>query len=286
MNEQHPTLVELNASTTSRNVFCTHPAGGGLHAYRVMAARLEDTVKVYGLECPAIYADESFGSVPELAALHVETIQHVQPHGPYLLFGTCSGGPFAFEIASQLAMQGESVERVVMFGSHDLGGFDPSLTNRYRFLEEHVIKRVGNKFGDLDWDGFEAMDRQSVCAIITEQVIARNEGYQLPDPAWIRKFLESLCMTQTATRRYRAPKTALNIDLYRQPRGERPADAQREWCDWDELTHGTLTVIPHAPNLRPGDDIMHEPHVEALVASLKKNVLAEASRAVDVAEKA
>ncbi|MBB6244695.1 thioesterase domain-containing protein [Rhodanobacter sp. MP1X3] len=285
MNDHHPTLVELNASAVPRNVFCTHTVGGGLGGYKMLAARLEDAAKVYGLEDPSIYADESFASVPELAALHVETIQQIQPHGPYLLFGTCSGGPLAYEIACQLAMQGEVVERVVMFGSHDQGGFDPAHTDRHRFLVEYLFENYGMRLSDLDWDGFETMDRGSVCAIVTDQIVARNKKHRLPDPIWIRKYLESLCMTRAATSRYRAPKSALNIDLYRQPRGERPADAHREWCDWDDLTYGTLTVIPHAPALRPGDDILADPHLEAIVASLRQNALVGVSRVADIQEK-
>lgn len=286
MNDRHPTLVELNASTQPRSVFCTHPAGGGLGAYKALAARLQDTVKVYGLECPVIYADESFASVQELAALHVKTIRQVQPNGPYLLFGTCSGGAFAYEIAYQLAMQDEVVERVVMFGSHDLGGFDPAFTDRYRFLRgKPLLAQLGINLDDLDWDGFETMDRRSVCTVIAEQVVARNKKHLLPDPVWIRKYLESLSMTQAATRHYSPPKSALSVDLYRQPRGERPADAHREWCDWNELTHGPFTVIPHAPAMRPGDDILDEHYVEVLVASLKQNVLARAPRPIGVSEK-
>lgn len=286
MNIHHPTLIELNASTQPRNVFCTHPTGGGLGAYKTLAARLQDTVKIYGLECPVIYADESFATVQELAALHVKTIRQVQPSGPYLLFGTCSGGPFAYEVACQLAALGEVVERVVMFGSHDLGGFDPAYTDRYRFLRKKpLLAQLGINLDDLDWDGFETMDRRSVCTIIADQIVARNKNHPLPDSLWIRKYLESLSMTQAATRHYQPPKSSLNIDLYRQPRGERPADAHREWCDWNELTHGTFTVIPHAPALRPGDDILDERNVEVLVASLKQNALAGASRAINVPEK-
>jgi len=66
---------------------------------------------VYGLWVPD---DEPFSFEP-LAARHVEEIQRVQPHGPYILGGFSFGGVVAFEVARQLMAKNEEIARLVLF---------------------------------------------------------------------------------------------------------------------------------------------------------------------------
>jgi thioesterase domain-containing protein/acyl carrier protein len=47
--------------------------------------------------------------IKALAAHYLDKIQSVQPDGPYLLGGVCSGGTIAFEMAQQLQTQGQQV---------------------------------------------------------------------------------------------------------------------------------------------------------------------------------
>ncbi|HEX6137581.1 MAG TPA: AMP-binding protein [Casimicrobiaceae bacterium] len=51
------------------------------------------------------------------AALHVEAIRGVQPHGPYYLGGQCNGGLVALEIARLLEARGERVASLVLLGA-------------------------------------------------------------------------------------------------------------------------------------------------------------------------
>jgi thioesterase domain-containing protein len=97
-----PTVVELNKSLAQKNIFCFHTFGGGINFYEGLAGLINDVTRVYGLEEPYIYDDFEYDSFPELASYHVETIRSIQPHGPYLFFGYCSGGPLAYEVAAQL----------------------------------------------------------------------------------------------------------------------------------------------------------------------------------------
>lgn len=50
----------------------------------------------------------------EMAAAHIEAMRTVQPQGPYLLGGFCSGGMIAFEMARQLRAQGEAVKLLAL----------------------------------------------------------------------------------------------------------------------------------------------------------------------------
>ncbi|HCI82956.1 MAG TPA: non-ribosomal peptide synthetase, partial [Ktedonobacter sp.] len=53
-------------------------------------------------------------SIEEMATAHIQAIRAVQPQGPYLLGGFCNGGLIAYEMARQLVMQGEEIERLVL----------------------------------------------------------------------------------------------------------------------------------------------------------------------------
>ena len=51
----------------------------------------------------------------ESAAIdYLEEVRKVQPEGPYILAGFCSGGTIAYEMAQQLIDEGEKVSHIVM----------------------------------------------------------------------------------------------------------------------------------------------------------------------------
>jgi thioesterase domain-containing protein len=53
-------------------------------------------------------------SVEEMAKHYVSEMRSVQPHGPYLIGGHCSGSWVAFEMAHQLQALGERVDLLVL----------------------------------------------------------------------------------------------------------------------------------------------------------------------------
>jgi len=53
-------------------------------------------------------------SLEQIAADYVLLIREAQPHGPYILFGLCTAGIIAYEVARQLRQAGEPVALVVM----------------------------------------------------------------------------------------------------------------------------------------------------------------------------
>lgn len=61
-------------------------------------------------------------SVEEMARHYIRELKLLQPHGPYLLAGGSMGGMIAFEVARQLQLQGDAVERLIMFDT-----FGPNL---------------------------------------------------------------------------------------------------------------------------------------------------------------
>jgi len=56
----------------------------------------------------------SYARVEAWAAGHVDEVRTIQPRGPYILGGICSGGVVAFEVAQQLQAQGQQVALLAM----------------------------------------------------------------------------------------------------------------------------------------------------------------------------
>src|SRR5262245_1819454 len=85
--------------------------------YVNLSRRLGADQPVYGLKSRGLDEREELGSIEEMAAQYVADLRAAQPSGPYYLGGYCFGGNVAYEMARQLAEQGESVALVALIDS-------------------------------------------------------------------------------------------------------------------------------------------------------------------------
>jgi thioesterase domain-containing protein len=78
-----------------------------------------------------------------MATHYIKEIQTVQPHGPYFLGGYCMGGAVAYEMAQQLAAQGEQVALLALIESThpSYPSFLPTTTPLHLLLYR-VIARI------------------------------------------------------------------------------------------------------------------------------------------------
>ncbi len=105
--------VVLLAGSGADHVFCVHAGDGAVSQYRALARQLAPEVTVYGVT--AIDLQARVVPMPWLEAIaagYVDQVRQVQPSGPYHLAGWSSGGLLAYEMACQLAAQGERVGSV------------------------------------------------------------------------------------------------------------------------------------------------------------------------------
>ncbi|HWH71852.1 MAG TPA: AMP-binding protein, partial [Candidatus Sulfotelmatobacter sp.] len=103
-------LVEIQAQGTRPPLFLVHGAGGGMFwGYVNLSRCLGPNQPVYGFKSRGLDGEEEYGSIKEMAAHYVADLRLMQPHGPYYLGGYCFGGNVAFEMARQLAEQGQPV---------------------------------------------------------------------------------------------------------------------------------------------------------------------------------
>jgi hypothetical protein len=268
-------IVELNESSAHRIVFCVHPAGGGVSYYEGLARALEPHAKFYALEEPFIYGDFAYDSLPELAEYHVDVIRSVQPEGPYTVFGYCSGGVIAYEIACQLQMGGAVVDSVSMFGSALVNGFDPEERERVTFLRGYLAARYGIELGHLDWHELECRSFEHVATVIVDDLSRQGIGQAGMDLDWAGKCIEAMCLMRQATRKYKPPRSSLDIVLHRWDYLDPTAvEKIKPWCDWDNLTRGKLTIIEPPPRNGPSVDILMPPYLEGTVERVKRNTFA------------
>jgi amino acid adenylation domain-containing protein len=123
-----PLLLRGNQTRTSNNnpvplrsngnlspLFLVHEVSGDVMHYVPLARQMKIGIPIYGLQVASFNStDYPQTSVEEMASQYVEAIRRVQPHGPYRLAGWSSGGVIAYEMASQLIGEDESVEFVGM----------------------------------------------------------------------------------------------------------------------------------------------------------------------------
>jgi thioesterase domain-containing protein len=137
----HASLVPIRPDGTRRPLFLVHGGAGTVLLFEPLARRLDGDQPVYALQAAGLYGDRSpQNRVPDMAALYVDELRSVQPHGPYRLGGYCYGALVAFEMARLLAQAGERTELLVAFN-----GSSPSYIRQYRPLFDADGARTDEK---------------------------------------------------------------------------------------------------------------------------------------------
>ncbi len=153
-------LIPLTEGTGTP-FFCVHWGSGNVEFMKRFAERAGFGRPSYGLRSPAIVARERpLLSIADMAERYLTEIRALQPHGPYLLGGLCSGGLVAYEMAQRLTAAGEAVAHVALINCEPPSaphGFDFGwgLADFYRFRLAWLGKRTGSE--DLAADAARVM---------------------------------------------------------------------------------------------------------------------------------
>jgi thioesterase domain-containing protein/acyl carrier protein len=106
----HPALVPIQPRGAKTPFFCVHEFFGDVLVYDQLARKLGQDQPFYGLQARGVEGEGApLREVGEMAAHYIHAVRTVQPAGPYALGGLCAGGLVAFEMAQQLAAEGEQV---------------------------------------------------------------------------------------------------------------------------------------------------------------------------------
>ena len=114
--EEWPLLVPIRAGGSKPPLFCVHLADGNVLSYRDLARHLPSDQPLYGLQSRGLDGIGRMNTrIEDMARDYVAAIRNMQPRGPYAICGWSFGGIVAFEMARQLADEGQTVELLALF---------------------------------------------------------------------------------------------------------------------------------------------------------------------------
>lgn len=118
------------------------PGGRAISAlgFRDTALLLGENQPIYAFESTLPGPGDEPDTICSRAAAYLKCMRKVQPHGPYQLIGFCFGGVVAYEMATQLASEGEQVSSLGLVNG-SLPGFGETLGARIRFRFERAQYR-------------------------------------------------------------------------------------------------------------------------------------------------
>jgi amino acid adenylation domain-containing protein len=140
--------------------------------------------------------------IEEMAAAYLEEIRAVQPEGPYLLGGICSGGVVAYEMAQQLQAHEQSVALLAMVESPYLGQPGPlSYLGCAAFVVNRLKRRTassGSKDGNRSLNEWRAFLRLKFKLVANDWALRRYNPAVYP--GCIHLFLTEPSLRDGGTR--------------------------------------------------------------------------------------
>lgn len=130
-------------------LFLIHPASGLAMDYSGIVVKVNRPL--YGINSP-VWGKSNFEKPDTLEALaqhYISVIKNIQPVGPYYLGGWSAGGNFAYEVAQQLSMSGNTVEKLILIDSLNIENFLSGFSeNQLRKSFKLFYKTLDENFGE------------------------------------------------------------------------------------------------------------------------------------------
>ncbi|HVR07787.1 MAG TPA: amino acid adenylation domain-containing protein, partial [Thermoanaerobaculia bacterium] len=109
--------VDLRPAGRLPPLFLVQPGRGDAFCYLDLAQALAGEHPVIGLQSPPPDSGTHRGRIEAMAAAQLGELRRCRPTGPYLLGGWSLGGVVAYEMACQLAREGDEVDLLALFDS-------------------------------------------------------------------------------------------------------------------------------------------------------------------------
>ncbi len=158
-------VFALNASGSRPPFVYLHGdfVGGGFYS-RTLATGLGSDQPTLIVHPHGLVEDHVPDSIEAMAADRLRALREIRPHGPYVLGGHCYGGVVAYEMARQLAAQGESIPAVVLIDAKLPEGYGDADAGRASFLTLNApagptMLRPRDRVSDAELRYRRAMDR-------------------------------------------------------------------------------------------------------------------------------
>ncbi|MGM1058478.1 amino acid adenylation domain-containing protein [Saccharothrix sp. Mg75] len=261
-------VVWLRRTGDKPPLFCMYP-GGGLW-YRGLADRIGVDRPVAALEWPGLHRDTPPPQgIASVAALFVEQVRALRPHGPYHLLGWCAGGLVTGEMARVMQRDGDQVTLMLLDPAQDFYKRESMWEETAVFLRgENLLQQL-----DVATSAEEVAEVRRQFAEVLDYII--DEGTKEPpnpgDTFWPRRIRVWRELTQAMLGYRQRPypgRTHLLVGdeladgLHSTNQGQTYAQYQDRWV---KLAPGGLKIH------RVGGDhmgVLRPPHVANLAGLL------------------
>lgn len=260
-------IVPIQPEGSKPPLFGIHVLGRGLSFYRPMAKHLGTDQPLYGLASQLTDDAEALTiDIKALAAHYIQNMRSLQPEEPYHLVGVSFGGIVAFEMAHQLAAQGQKVALLGM-----LDTLAPIVSAQKLPTHKRLFAY---------WNRLLELQPAIVCAKIRRHWVEQSLKYAAFEALyrWFYRMLDRpfpdalqdviyIQENQKATSHYMPQPYSGRITLFKARDQEvSVAVVSDPRLGWRELSTQELEI-----HEVPGDHlgILQEPHVQVLAEKLK-----------------
>jgi amino acid adenylation domain-containing protein len=257
-------LVPIQRAGNREPIFCVHPFFGMAHCYQELSRLLGPDQPFYGLQCYGLEADQApLSTIPEMAKFYLHNIRTVQPHGPYQLAGWSMGALIAYEIAGQLAAEGQTVSFLGLFEGHvpqHTGQpFSPSGNEWEKLVDEREAENFRYMAKQMPTSEEEAPDPSLQMARYLAEFTDVPVGFTREQ---LTRLSRIIAINQLAVESYCPGPYLGNVSLFRVPE---QADVERSY-GWAEFVRGELKIF-EVPGTHEG--FMSAPSVNVIASHLQ-----------------
>lgn len=107
-------MISFRTSGSGAPLFCFPGSGGNAYVFEELAAALPEGHQVYAIDMERLCDLKQDFTVEQIAAFYLDVVRTVQRKGPYYFCGYSFGGLVAYEIATRLLDEGDSVGLVAL----------------------------------------------------------------------------------------------------------------------------------------------------------------------------
>jgi amino acid adenylation domain-containing protein len=118
-------LVLLKPDAQPPPVFITHSLRGHVGEFAELGKHLRSRHPIYALQARGLDGTPALDRIEDMAQYFLDSMEAVQPHGPYLLIGHSIGGLVMLELAQRLSGRGEEVALLVLLDTYPHPRFWP-----------------------------------------------------------------------------------------------------------------------------------------------------------------
>jgi thioesterase domain-containing protein len=269
-------IVPIRSSGTGTAQFLVHDISGEDIYAQLLARYIDEDIPVYGLvDIPP--SATPFRTMYARARRLVRIIRAVQPFGPYRIAGWDFGGNLAYEIATQLIGEDETVSFLGLFDSFNIEKIDlceRSLIDDSTVLLDYVLRIMA----EADEPFIEELEMTAKTADLETLVRKCQQEQLLPrkiNLEDVKTYLARLKAFYHGITDYHSQPIPIPIHLFRAMDDEDDAaPARGTHLGWDQvLPRSQICVIPV-----PGThySMMSPPHINVLGKSLS-NALRQSS---------